>query len=96
MKKMILTVLSFVLLLFSPTLALSDCADLSRFTDWVREGDHTVVFYMGNIPLARVNIPYCTILPSSTIRLNTFYVCDLDDLFVDEEACTVMTVEVLY
>ncbi len=96
MKKMILTVLSFVLLLFSPTLALSDCADLSRFTDWVREGDHTVVFYMGNIPLARVNVPYCAIPPSSTIRLNKFYVCDLDDLFVGGEACTVITVEVLY
>ncbi len=96
MKKKILALLSFVLLLLSPTLAMSDCADLSRFTDWARESDHKVVFYMGNVPLARVDIPYCTIRPSSTIRLNTFYVCDLDDLFVDEEACTVMTVEVLY
>ncbi len=96
MKKKTLVLLSFVLLLLFPNLALSDCADLSRFTDWVREGDHTVVFHMGNIPLARVNIPYCTILPSSTIRLNKFYVCDLDDLFVDKETCTVMTVEILY
>ncbi len=96
MKKRILIILSFILLLLSPNLVSADCADLSRFTDWVREGDHTVLFYMEAIPLARIDIPYCTIHSSSTIRLNTFYVCDLDDLFVDEEACSVMTVEVLY
>ncbi len=95
MRKTILA-LCFLLFLLSPNLALADCADLSRSTDWVLEGKHTIVFYMGDIPLARVNIPYCEILPTSTIRLDTFYVCDSDDIFIDNKPCSVMTVEVLY
>jgi len=91
-----LTLLSSMLLLLSPNLALADCADLSNFTSWVRQDNHTIVFYMENIPLARLNIPYCEILPSSTIRLITFYVCDLDEIIIDDKTCTVMTVEVLY
>jgi len=77
-------------------MALADCADLSNFTGWVREDNHTIVFYMENIPLARLNIPYCEILPSSTVRLAKFYVCDLDDIIIDNKTCTVMTVKVLY
>ncbi len=96
MKKKILTLLSFILLLLSPNLVSADCSDLSNFTRWVREGSHTIVFYMEDVPLARLNIPYCTILPSSTIRLTTFYMCDSDDLIVDNKPCSVMTVEVLY
>ena len=96
MRKNIMILLSFMLFLLSPNLASADCADLSNYTDWVRQDNHTIVFYEGNIPLAGLNIPYCEVLPSSTIRLIKFYVCDLDDIIIDDKTCTVMTVEVLY
>jgi len=96
MRKKILILVSFMLFLISANLALADCADLSNFTTWSREDNHTILFYEGNIPLARLNIPYCEILPSSTVRLTTFYVCDLDEIIIDGKTCTVMTVEVLY
>ena len=96
MGKKILTLLSFMLLLLSPNPALSDCADLSNFTDWVWQDNHTTVFYTGNIPLARLTIPYCEVLPSSTIRLTKFYVCDSDNIMIDDKRCTLMTVKVLY
>jgi hypothetical protein len=95
MGKKILTLLSFMLLL-SPNLASADCADLSNYTDWVREDKHTIVFYTGNIPLARLTIPYCEVLPSSTIRLTKFYVCDSDEIIIDNKACSLMKVKVLY
>jgi hypothetical protein len=95
MRKNIPILLSLMLLL-SPTLVLGDCADLSNYTDWVREDSHTIVFYEGNIPLARLNIPYCEVLPSSTVRLIKFYMCDSDDIIIDNNRCTLMTVKVLY
>jgi hypothetical protein len=76
--------------------ASADCADLNNYTDWVWQDKHTIVFYMGNVPLARVNIPYCEVLPSSTVRLTKFYVCDSDDIIIDDKTCTLMTVKVLY
>lgn len=88
MRKKVLTLLSFMLFLLSPNPASADCANLSNFTDWVREGEHTIVFYMENTP-------YCEILPSSAVRLSTFSVCDLDDIIIDDKTCTVRTVEVL-
>ncbi len=96
MKKKIRALLSFILLVLSPNLVSADCADLSNFTRWIREGNHTIVFYMEDIPLARLDIPYCSILTSSTIRLTKFYTCDSDDVIVDNKPCSVMTVELLY
>jgi hypothetical protein len=96
MEKKILILLSFAILLFSPNLATGDCADLGSFTNWVREGEHSILFYAGETPLARVNIPNCEILPSSTIRLTKSYVCDSDNIVVDGRTCSIMTVEVLY
>jgi len=96
MKKKMWILLSLATLLFSPNLAAADCADLEKFTNWAREDEHTVVFYNGEIPLARVNIPYCQILPSSTIRLSKSYLCDSDNIVVDGKTCSIMMVTVLY
>jgi hypothetical protein len=92
MRNQSLILLSLAVLLLSPSYATGDCIDLSRFTNWVREDEHTVTFYRREIPIARVSIPYCEILPSSIIRLRTSYVCDSDSIEVDDNACSIMTV----
>jgi len=56
---------------------------------------HTVLFYAGQRPLARVQIPNCEIRPLSTIRLINSYVCDSDEIIIDGIACHIITVEVL-
>lgn len=89
-KKVILLSLA-VLLLFS-SLALADCVSLVGFTDWFAEDNHNVVFYRGSRPLGTLNIPDCSIKPSSTIRLSKSYVCDSDKIIIDGEECTIMTV----
>ena len=87
-------VLSLAILLF-PTFVSADCADLQRFTNWILESSHTVPFYAGQRPLARVQIPNCEIRPLSTIRLINSYLCDSDNILVDGVACHIITVEVL-
>jgi hypothetical protein len=89
-------VLVSLAILLMPALVHADCADLGRFTHWYLEGAHTVVFYNGDIPLARVEIPYCKISPLSKILLLNSYVCDSDQMMVDGVACSIIMVKVLY
>jgi hypothetical protein len=87
--------LSIAILLF-PAFVSADCVDLGRFTNWYLETSHTIIFYDGETPLARVEVPYCEMTPLSTIRLINSYVCDSDQIMVDGVACRIITVKVLY
>ncbi len=85
--------LSIAILLLFSSLALADCVSLASFTDWFAQDTHHVVFYRGSRPLGTLNVPDCSIKPSSTILLNTSYVCDSDKIIIDGEECTIMTVK---
>ena len=95
MKKL-LFLLGLAMFLIIPRIVSADCADLSRYTNWFLESAHEVVFYMGNVPLASLNLPDCDLVPSSTLRLINTYVCDSDSIIVDGRECTIMTVKVIY
>ena len=90
-KKIVLLLCCAMVSLFS-TQALADCVSLVSFTDWFAQDTHNVVFYRGSRPLGTLNVPDCSINPSSTIRLSKSYVCDLDKIVIDGEECTIMTV----
>jgi len=94
MKK-IWMLLSLAILLF-PALVSADCADLERYTSWILETSHTVLFYAVQRPLARVEIPNCEIRPLSTIRLINSYVCDSDEIMIDGISCHIISVELLH
>ncbi len=96
MIKQILVVLSLMVLLTLPRLVLADCADLKNYTNWALEGEHTIVFYIRNKPLASLTIPYCEILTTSSIRLLKSYVCDSDNIMIDGKECSIIEVEVMY
>jgi hypothetical protein len=87
-------VLSLIILLF-PTFISADCVDLGAFTSWILETSHTIVFYAGERPLARLEIPNCEMRPSSTVRLIKSYVCDSDEIIIEGVACHILTVEAL-
>ena len=91
-EKKIFILLSFSILLFSPNLVLSDCLDLGGFTSWKVQGDHTILFYRQNSPIAKVNLKGCKVTASSTVRLTKSYVCDSDSLIVDGKECAIMTI----
>ena len=44
------------------------------------------------MPIARVAVPYCTLNPSSSIRLLKSYVCDGDKIMIDGSGCLIMSV----
>ncbi len=94
MKK-IWIMLSLAILLF-PAFVSADCADLGRYTSWILETSHTVLFYAIQRPLARVEIPNCEIRPLSTIRLINSYVCDSDEMMIDGISCHIISVELLH
>ncbi len=92
MRTKIILLISLGMFLLSPIPALADCVSLVSFTDWFAQDTHDVVFYRGSRPLASLNVPNCSISPSSTIFLIKSYVCDLDKIIIDGEECTIMTV----
>ncbi len=92
MRKKVVLLLSFMMLLLFSTQVLADCVSLASFTDWFAQDTHHVVFYRGSRPLGTLNVPDCSIKPSSTILLNTSYVCDSDKIIIDGQECTIMTV----
>jgi len=93
MGKKILVLLFVVIFVFIPNLVLADCVDISRFTNWLLEGDHTITLYSGRMPVAVLQIPYCTIRPSSSIRFTKSYLCDGDNIFIDGSECMIISLE---
>ena len=87
MKKKILILLGLAVLLFSPTLVLSDCTDLGRSTSVYVQDDQTIVYYMQNTPVAQIVLQSCTVNTSSNIRLLKGYVCEGDRLIIDGQEC---------
>ena len=75
-----------------PDAATSDCVDLTRTTSYYVQGAHTIIFYEGMRPVALVEVPYCAIRQESNVRLTKNYLCDFDDILIDGDACSIMTV----
>jgi hypothetical protein len=92
MRNKLLSLWVFIFLSTAPAVALSDCVDLGRASDYFIQGGHTVIFYVGKRPVARVEIPYCNIYQDSSIRLTRTYTCDSDKIIVDDEQCIIGTV----
>ena len=92
MRDKLLPLSILIFLSTAPAVALSDCVDLGRATEYYIQGGHTVIFYVGRRPVAHVEIPYCNLHQDSTIRLIKTYTCDSDKIIVDGEKCTIGTV----
>lgn len=92
MGKKIGIFLGLGIVLLSPNIVLSDCVDLGRANSWYVQGGHSIIFYSGPTPIARVNVPYCTLSSSSSVRLLKSYVCDGDKIIIDGSACMIMTI----
>ena len=93
MKIKIFILLGLAVLLLCPKMVLSDCTDLGRSTSLYVVDDQSIIFYVGNSPLAKIVLDDCTVTRSSNIRLLKTYVCDDDSLLIDGEECSIMTVK---
>ena len=91
MKRVLFLMLVITLVLLSSNSVFSDCVDLRRSNGWYVQGAHTIIFYIGLSPIARVDMR-CPVKPTSTIRPMTNYICDTDIIVIDGEICNIMTV----
>jgi hypothetical protein len=92
-KKRVVVILLFLVL--TPVLASADCLDLGHYTGWILEDAHTIVFYRGRTPLARVTTD-CEVSYDSRIQLLVSYVCDSSPIWIDGKKCNIYTVQSLY
>ena len=92
MGKKIVILMGLAIVLLCPGLVLSDCVDFRRSTSFYVVGGHSIIFYSGLIPIGRVEVPYCSLSPSSSVRLIKSYVCDGDNIVIDGSQCTIMSV----
>ena len=79
----------------SGSIAWADCADLSNATNWSDINTHRIVMYQKKKAIATLEIPYCTILKTSDIRLIKDTVCNWDKIIVSGEICDVRKLEKL-
>jgi len=75
--------------------AWAGCADLSNVTNWSDINTHKIIMYKKNKAVAVLEIPSCTILKTSDIRLVKENVCGGDKIIVSGEICDVRSVEKL-
>ncbi len=92
LKRFFPVLMVLVIVLLCPALVLSDCVDLKRASSSYVQGGHSVIFYEGVRPIARVDLPYCLLNPTSNIRLTTNYICDGDNIIIDGSECLITTV----
>ena len=90
MEKRVFLLLGFLILLFLPGLAFSDCVDLGRATNWSVESENSIIYYSRMTPVARITFQDCAVSPSAAIRLTKSYICDEDSLIIDGQECAIM------
>ena len=95
MKKNIFFALCLGIFLLLPNLSLAECTDLGGFTNFSLEGANTVILYSGSRPVARFDVQDCSVESSSKINLIKSYVCDGEEILVDDEKCTIMEIKPL-
>ncbi len=94
--KIIFIAFVFLSLSLAPGFVRADCLDLSSFTSWALQDESTVIFYRGNQVLGVITFANCTVQPTSRIRLLKNYVCETDKIQVDDEACSILSVNSSY
>ncbi len=87
----------FVVLFYGLTgsFARAACVELNNATNWSEINTHKIIMYRKSKAIAVLDIPYCTILKTSDIRLVKDNVCNWDKIIVSGEVCDVRSVEKL-
>ncbi len=88
-RKMILIITLF--LFCSPNLGFADCKGLAIFSRFSVDDEGVITFYYRNAPLARVELRNCSVDSSSQISLIKDMVCEGDEVLVDGERCTILS-----
>ncbi len=91
MRKDKLMLLSLLFLLFLPGAASADCISVGNFDNFVLVGDDTVILYDGGAAVVKIETN-CTVYEKSKVRLLKNYICDGDDIRIDDKTCNMASV----
>ncbi len=89
MKRNILILVCLVVVVL-PNLVLADCADIGGFSSFSVDGT-TVTLLARNRPFVKFDVQ-CGIESTSKLQLIKSYVCDGDEVLVDDSKCTILNI----
>ena len=95
MKKTVFFTLCFSIFFLLPDLSSAGCTTIGYFNSFNLEGQNTVILYAGSKPVARFDVQGCNVQPSSKIQLIKSYVCDGDDVMIDDVKCVILEIKSL-
>jgi hypothetical protein len=70
------------------------CVDLSNATNWSNINMHKIIMYRGSKAIAVMEIPFCDIFSSSSIRLDKKFLCKGDKIIVSGISCDIGDIEI--
>ena len=91
MRKAILLVNFLFLFLAIPPAVQADCIKVGGFDGFALAGDDTVILYRGGAAVVKIETN-CTVYEKSRIRLPKDYICDGDEIMIDDKTCNMVTV----
>ncbi len=94
MKRTTILLVALVLFFCLPHLGFADCTEIGNFDNFRVQDDGSIIFYTGNAALGKVQLQDCTAGPASDIRLPGLSVCDGDEIMVDGQKCTILSLTV--
>ena len=92
MKKKLLVLFCLGVSVILPNLVFADCADVGGYSNFVLQGDNTVILYARGVPFTKFDVQ-CPIQSTSQLMFLKSSVCDGDDVMVDGSKCTVLNVK---
>ncbi|MGZ6210450.1 MAG: hypothetical protein ACXWL9_09925 [Syntrophales bacterium] len=91
MKKIMLILLSLFATSILPTAASADCMLVEYFDHFIVQEDSTVILYNGSVALVKIDLE-CSVQPESKIRLLKNYLCNGDNILIDDSSCMMVSV----
>ncbi len=91
MRKAILLLNCLFILLALPAAAPADCIKVGGFDSFTLVKDDTVILYSGGAAVVKIETN-CTVYEKSRVRLFKDYICDSDEIMIDDKTCNMVTV----
>lgn len=98
MKK-IWFVFFFAIFFLLPSISRSECTSISYFNNFnlvtLEGGAKAVILYFESKPVVQFELQTCKVTSSSRIALLKSYMCDGDEILIDDKRCVILEIKPL-
>jgi hypothetical protein len=91
MQRMILILLCLLATSIVPGKVSADCIMVEVFDNFIIQKDDTIILYNGSAARVKIDVE-CNVEPESRIRLLKNYLCNGDNILVDDSTCRMVSV----